>query len=290
MDLQLAGARLWGSETPIIKAVLLPLMWRRLELAADPKGRPGIASYRTDAAHLTLLPDPDPQECLDGFLALQGGSAVARLRFAQKWGERLWECHDHRLPPDPNECQRCDSRLPGQTWGEGWEPLSEWDALTDQYVAVLRLAADLDAGTPTREADWRVISQSLPEPASPYPRTKSTVADYVSVQLQLGNVWPDFFVDPTSGRWEFALDSLGLRALLAVGLATVLNCGGMYRCDACGLPFKVAGRRRRRTGPNGQPVRNYCPPPRSCAATGRNARARERYTERKSTARPPGST
>jgi len=67
IDLELAGARLWGSETPIIKAVLLPRMWRRLELAADPEGRPGIASYRTDAAHVTLLPDPDPQECLDGF-------------------------------------------------------------------------------------------------------------------------------------------------------------------------------------------------------------------------------
>ncbi len=289
-DLQLAGARLWGTETPIIRAELLPLGWRRLELAADPLGRPGIASYRTDGAHLTLLSDPDPQECLDGFLALQGGSAAARLRFARKWGGRLWECHDHRLPPDPDECQRCDSRLPGQTWGEGWEPLSAWDALTDEYVAVLRLAADLDAGSPTREADWRVINGSLPETTSPHPTTKSTGARYVSIQLQLGNVWPDFLVDPRSARWEFAMDSVGLRALLAVGLATRLNGGGMFRCDVCGLPFRVDGRRRRRTGANGQPVKNYCPPPRSCAATGRRARARERYMERRSAARPQGSS
>lgn len=225
--------------------------------------------------------------CLLDFVALADASPEDVLSFARKWGG-LGISPQFR----PGGYATVPSRRGFLKESDGvyWEPLEAWSRYTRQLRAILRVAAALHAEKPTETDDWRVIEAAEPkargDTRSPRWLKHDRAADaataehlarldltfrvrewlwYANVQIGFQQADDEFFVTaaPT-----------GLAGALGVQLAAAIASPlGVYRCDACGLPYMPS--RKPQEGRS-----RFCPRE-TCGARAWNRASYRRHPRRK---------
>jgi hypothetical protein len=270
--LDLAGARIDGELAPKFSAVRV-FVWPHLELEADASGRMGISADfgLSDPSSIEL--SIDPTECLSQFIRLSQSADGVILEFARRYG-RLGECTD---PLHPRKgCSRCEGRLPAQKFPMTWEPVALWRLESAVLRGALGAWADLCAGATPDQTECRALQLLVPRlDADAYIAEgmySALVREFLSAMLNSRDFWFDVVDDHP--RFSPIMFGRGLHAALALGMATAVTSGGLYRCGICKLPY-TPKRRPRSLVRDGRSEAHYCSS--DCSLEGERRRQRSKW-------------
>jgi hypothetical protein len=256
------------------------LIWRMGPAQVVRQGLVYDGNLARRAIHIRQQAEHDGRGVLDEFIGLAECSDSEILNYARTWGV-LELCqhhlpylhgssHEHlRLPlPDPAFTSRRTTT--SECFPLGTEPLEVWRFFSRQARALLRIAANLQQGTPGESDHWSLVLRDRVSPKQDVGRQRNCWAAAVESWMTLGDVRPR--IDLMNHRITWAGTDLFGELAVQLALAGV-RADGQVHCTICGRGY----------APRKQIVRggvHYCPDPR-CQKVA-SARRAARYRGSKS--------